>query len=312
MSPIDNVVIIGAGWVGRQVAARMAQFGLNVWLVDREAAVVDQAIAWIGELRTPIGDSFRFSTEVDPSAAEVDESAWAECASRIHDGGVLAELTAEDLQTWHIDLILESVPEQISVKKRVLRLLSSLSLPPCIIASNSSYLVPSITSQFVQHPERFAHLHFHVPVLRRSVCDVVGCTQTTPDVLARLVELAERIEQPPIQLRHEHPGYIFNWLLQSVLRGALELVAKDVADPVDIDRAWKSVSGMPLGPFAIMDQIGLDVIEQVLSNSRWASPTGVTEDDLIAIVRPLINAGRLGIKTDAGFYDYRSSEPAHD
>jgi 3-hydroxyacyl-CoA dehydrogenase len=304
MPPIDNVLIVGAGWVGRQVAARMAQYGLHVWLVDRDAAVVEQALAWIAELTTSVADSFQYSLE---QAAPVSsaEPALADCQSRVRAGGSLMELSTEDLSAWHIDLILESVPEQISIKKRVLRQLSHLAAAPCIIASNSSYLVPSITSQFVQQPERFAHLHFHVPVLRRSVCDVVGCSQTEPEVLSRLVELARRIEQPPIQLRREHPGYIFNWLLQSVLRGALELRAKDVADPEDIDHAWKSVSGMPLGPFAIMDQIGLDVIEQVLSNARWAVPSEINEDDLIAVVRPLVHAGRLGIKSGAGFYNYR-------
>lgn len=298
----------------------MAQFGVQAWLCDRDAAVVADALAWIARLKdNAVSETFQFQLQAtQPGTAHEDaqvsvptdahsnsrQPSLADCERLVHHAGTLNELTSEALQAWHIDLILECVPEQISIKKRVLRQLSGLFPPPGIIASNSSYLVPSITSQFVSDPQRFAHMHFHVPVLRESVCDVVGCSQTSPEVLDKLVDLGERIGQPAIRLRREQPGYIFNWLLQSVLRGALELHAKDVADPADIDRAWKSVTGMPLGPFAIMDQIGLDVIEQVLSNARWAEASPITEDDLIAIVRSLVAAGKLGIKSGEGFYRY--------
>ena len=151
-------------------------------------------------------------------------------------------------------------------------------------------------------------MHFHVPVLRESVCDIVGCAVTQPEVLKQLAELANRIQQPPIQLRHEHPGYIFNWLLQSVLKGALELVALDIVEPRQVDQSWKAVTGMPLGPFGIMDQIGLDVIEQVLSNARWAEPPAVSDQELLAVIQPMIAAGKLGVKTQAGFYEYSQPE----
>jgi 3-hydroxybutyryl-CoA dehydrogenase len=206
-----------------------------------------------------------------------------------------------------IDMVLESVSEQVSSKKRVLREVSSLFPPPTIIASNSSYFVPSQLAGYVEHPSRFAHMHFHVPVLRESVVDIVGCRETENQVLQQLRQLAERIQQAPLMLRNEHPGYIFNWLLQSMLKSALELAVLDVADPEDIDYSWKAVTGMPLGPFGIMDQIGLDVIEQVLSNARWAAPSTVTSDQLLELLRQRTSQGHLGVKTQRGFYDYPAS-----
>jgi 3-hydroxybutyryl-CoA dehydrogenase len=98
---------------------------------------------------------------------------------------------------------------------------------------------------------------------------------------------------------------VFNWLLQAVLKAALELVALDVVDSDDVDRSWKAVTGMQVGPFGMMDQIGLDVIDQVLSNARWAVPPTVSQEQLLAILRPLVEKGKLGIKSGAGFYDYQ-------
>ena len=283
MTAIENVLILGAGWVGRQTAARLARFGLSVWLVDRNQQVSAAAVEWMRELPEFVFDPL-----------------WVD---RVRIASGLRELRAMGVQ---FDLAIESVPEQVSLKKRVLRELSELFPAPTIIVSNSSYFVPSMLSRYVSQPQRFAHLHFHVPVLEDSVVDIVGCAETDPQVIERLRQLTVRIGQEPLVLRREHPGYIFNWLLQSVLRSALELVELDVADPVDIDKSWTAVTGMPLGPFGIMDRIGLDVIEQILSNARWvdASATEVPIEQLLKLLAKHTTAGELGVKTKRGFYDY--------
>ncbi len=283
MNAIEHVLILGAGWVGRQTAARLARFGLSLWLVDRSREVCAAAVEWMRDL-----------PEFAPDPAWVD---------RVQIAPSLRELRGSSVP---IDLAIESVPEQVSLKKRVLRELSQAFPAPTIIASNSSYFVPSMLSGYVSQPQRFAHLHFHVPVLEDSVVDIVGCAETDPQVIERLRRLTLRIGQQPLVLRREHPGYIFNWLLQAVLRSALELVSLDVADPVDIDRSWTAVTGMPLGPFGIMDRIGLDVIEQILSNARWVdkSATEVPIEELLKLLAEHTAAGELGIKTQRGFYDY--------
>ncbi len=281
MSEIQTVVVLGSGWVGRQVAARIARFGVAVWLADKNQAVCADALHWMRQL-----------DEFPPNPN------WLKQVN------IVSSLADFSRERPAVDLIIESIPEQLSLKKRVLREVSRLFGPPTIIASNSSYFVPSTLSSFVEQPDRFAHLHFHVPVLQDSVVDIVGCEATDSSVIQRLQAFATRIEQIPLLLRHEHPGYIFNWLLQSVLKSALELAALDVADPEDIDKSWKSVTGMPLGPFGMMDRIGLDVVEQVLSNARWSQPPSVSTDQLLAILSKHTNCGELGTKTSRGFYEY--------
>ena len=282
MQSIENVLVVGAGWVGRQIAARFAQHGVSVWLLDRDQRVCDDALAWIAALDGAV--------------------TWLD---RVRCSPPLQELAApKDGTPPRVDLAIESIPEQLSLKKRVLREVSRALPPPTIIASNSSYFVPSMLGQFVDHPERFAHLHFHVPVLHDSVVDIVGGPETSAAVIEALRQAVIRVGQDPLVLRKEHPGYVFNWLLQAVLRAALELAALDVADPPDIDRAWKSVTGMPLGPFGIMDRIGLDVTEQVLSNARWAAPSEADIDQLLTLLGEYTRRGDLGVKSGQGFYPY--------
>lgn len=307
MSQIQRVLIVGAGWVGRQVAAKIAASGIDVALVDRSLEVVHEAIEWISHCtksNDPLNLHASESHQQDAiqKSASISNPDWIKRVTAL---SPLAELTRETLAEWQPDLALECVSEQLSLKKRILRRLSELVSDDCIIASNSSYFVPSVLCQFVERPERFAHLHFHVPVLRETVADIVGCQQTTSMVLKSLSEFSRRIGQYPLMLRHEHPGYVFNWLLQAVLKAALELVANDVVDAADVDRSWKSVTGMPLGPFGMMDQIGIDVIDQVLSNARWAPPLSVSDQQLLDVIRPLIQQGKLGVKSGAGFYEYR-------
>jgi len=299
MLPIERVLIVGAGWVGRQVAARLARYGLLVWLVDRQSQVGESALRWIKQ--QAVSDQSTPLQTVPQETQPVHTGCWAE---RVQ---VSTSLLAVR-ESVAIDLIIESVPEQLSLKKRVLREVSALFPPPTLIVSNSSYFVPSLLSGFVSHPSRFAHWHFHVPVLRDSVVDIVGGPETAPEVLECLQKLTERIGQTPLRLRREHPGYIFNWLLQSVLRSALELAALDVADPSDIDKSWTAVTGMPLGPFAMMDRIGLDVIEQVLSNARWGEPPEVAVEQLLALLAKHTTRGELGEKSGVGFYVYGQSQ----
>jgi 3-hydroxybutyryl-CoA dehydrogenase len=307
MPQIQRVLIVGAGWVGRQVAAKIAASGIDVALVDRSLDVVQEAIEWISQC-TKADDPLNLHASESHQQDAIQKSAnnpKPDWIKRVIALAPLAELTGESLAEWQPDLALECVSEQLSLKKRVLRRLSELVSDDCIIASNSSYFVPSVLCKFVERPERFAHLHFHVPVLRETVADIVGCQETNSQVLQSLAEFSQRIGQYPLMLRHEHPGYVFNWLLQAVLKAALELVANDVVDAADVDRSWKSVTGMPLGPFGMMDQIGIDVIDQVLSNARWAPPLSVSDQQLLDVIRPLIQQGKLGVKSGSGFYDYR-------
>ncbi len=284
--PIQRVLIIGAGWTGRQIAGQMVAYGLDVTLVDNNSQALEVSRAWILDQR----ESF-FEQGYWPNVSH------EQLATRIHCA------TGIDAVDGEFDLVLESVSEQFSLKRRIIKAYSERFQPPSIIASNSSYFTPSMLQPHVVSPERFANFHFHVPIWRASLVDIASGPMTDEATLQRLVDLAIRIGQTPLVQRIENPGYVFNWMLKALLQSALQLVDRKIAQPADIDMAWKKVTGMPIGPFGIMDQIGVDLIHQTMSHARFVD--GDEEwQPLVDILQPYVDSNRLGVKTGQGFFDY--------
>ena len=284
--PIQRVLIIGAGWTGRQIAGQMASHGLDVTLVDNHSAALEVSREWILEQREPFSEQGYW-----PDVPR------EELAGRIHTAADIDALTGE------FDLILESVSEQFSLKRRIIKTYSERFASPTIIASNSSYFTPSMMQPHVISPGRFANLHFHVPIWRATLVDIASGPATDDATIQRLVVLAIRIGQTPLVQRIENPGYVFNWMLKALLQSALQLVDRKVALPADIDMAWKKVTGMAIGPFGIMDQIGVDLIHQTMSHARFVD--GDEEwQPLVDILQPYVDSNRLGVKTGQGFFDY--------
>ncbi len=284
--PIQRILIIGAGWTGRQIAGQMASHGLDVTLVDNNAAALEVSRQWILDQREPFAEQGYWP-----------EVPREELAGRIHTAANIDALSGE------FDLILESVSEQFSLKRRIIKTYSERFASPTVIASNSSYFTPSMMQPHVISPGRFANLHFHVPIWRATLVDIASGPATDDATIQRLVVLAIRIGQTPLVQRIENPGYVFNWMLKALLQSALQLVDRKVALPADIDMAWKKVTGMAIGPFGIMDQIGVDLIHQTMSHARFVD--GDEEwQPLVDILQPYVDSNRLGVKTGQGFFDY--------
>ena len=291
MQSTETVVIVGAGWTGRQIAGQMLAFGLRVLLCDPHKPALEASREWILK-------------SVEPFASE---GYWPKSSAKV----ITSNLELLELETLlqsppgsgTIELVLESVPEQAALKRRVLKELSETFRSETILASNSSYFVPSTFSRHVRSPDRYAHFHFHVPIWKATVVDVAAAPQTSQKTLDRLSRLARKIGQTPIVQTVENSGYIFNAMLKSVLRSALELLDRGISDPAQIDLAWTKATGMPTGPFGIMDQIGLDLMLQTMSNARFVEGDQVWSP-LIARIQPLVDAGHLGVKTGQGFFKY--------
>jgi 3-hydroxybutyryl-CoA dehydrogenase len=201
------------------------------------------------------------------------------------------------------DLVSESIPEDPALKGRAFAELNALCPPHTIFATNSSTLLPSMFAAASGRPERLAALHFHLPVWDANVVDVMAHTGTDPAVVMTLVDFARRIGQIPIVTRKESSGYVFNAMLSALNGAALELAANGVAAVPDVDRAWMGIMKMPIGPFGIMDAVGLDTVWKIID--FWAGATGQAQLRVNAdFVKDYIDRGRLGVKTRAGFYDY--------
>lgn len=292
-NPVRRVAIVGAGWTGRQIAGQMAAFGVGVTLIDSVRSALEASRDWILAQRP------RFCAE----------GFWPEIGESLLDNRLRFAIPSDPLANQFEDpesvpdLLLESVPEQASLKRRILRNYSMVLPPSTMIASNSSYFTPSTFSPHIIAPERFAHFHFHVPIWRATIVDIASAPETGQETRDRLIDLAVRIGQTPIVNRVENTGYVFNFMLKGLLQSALQLVDRGVASTTEIDLAWCKGTGMPVGPFGIMDQIGLDIMQQTMSNARFVDGDEVW-GPLLEHVEKLANQGKLGVKTGSGFFEY--------
>ncbi len=285
---IEEVLIVGSGWIGRQIAAQLVAFNVRVWLYDTQPSSVESAIAWIdNHLRR-----------------QVELNTWNE--NQMHEWRDRISLCSR-LGDSPCHLLIECTPEKASSKRRVLRELSETYAFPCIIASNSSYFIPSHFASHLQSPERFLHWHFHAPVWLTRLVDVVPCSSTLESIVEAVAKLSARIDQTPIIQRKENSGYIFNSLLRGVLESAMQLWNDGVATPEQIDFVWRSITRMERGPFRFMDEIGLDVVQQAFQNAKWDGHRH-EYDAWIERLNELVQDGRLGVKSTQGFFRYEETD----
>lgn len=282
----SRVLVVGAGTMGRQIALQCAVHGLEVCLYDVSAAQLDRSAGWTeAQLREFVGAGWLGAGEAEQAARRIQ---------RMADAGAAAE---------GAELLSESVPERLSVKRDVFRQFHALCRPRTLFVTNSSYYLPSMMAAGTGRPERFAALHFHSPVWLANVVDIAPHPRTARETIEQLASFARRIGQIPIVLRKESPGYIFNAMLWAFLLEALRLVGNEVASVEDVDRSWMGVLGTGIGPFGILDRIGLDTAHEIMT--QWAPLLGKGQGERpAAVLAGLVREGRLGEKTGRGFYAY--------
>ena len=279
---INHVLIIGAGTMGGQIALQCAMHGLDVALYDVSADALARGM-----------ERVRGYASYLVAQGRADDDALG----RIRPVTNMAAAAAE------ADLVSESVPEDPALKGRVFAQLNELCPPRTVFTTNSSTLLPSMFAAATGRPARFAALHFHLPPWDANVVDIMAHSDTAPEIVELLVAFAQRIGQIPIVTRRESSGYVFNAMLSALNGAALKLAAEGVADVADIDRAWMGIMKTPIGPFGIMDMIGLETIWTI--TDFWATALGDKGLQANAdFVRGYLDRGRHGRKNGHGFYDY--------
>jgi len=288
---IRRVLIVGSGTMGMEVGFQCALYGCEVALSDVDPA----ALATLGDRARAYGQEIVGAGFLD--AAGLD--------------GALARMTPVSTAlegAAHADLVVECVPEDPALKGRVFAELHPACPPRTIFATNTSSLLPSMFAEATGRPEKVVAFHFHLPVWRSNVVDVMPHAGTDPDVTETLVAFAKRIGQVPIQVARESHGYVFNAIYNAVNREAMTLVANGVASVEDVDRAWMGIFKMPVGPFGMLDEVGIDTVWHI--TDFWARTLGDEQLRRNAdMLRGHLDRGRLGRKSGAGFYDY--PEPAY-
>ena len=271
--------VIGAGTLGRRIALMLATQGAEVRIYARSAEGRQAAKAYV-------------------------EENLPDVVQLVPNGSPGRIVPSDDLASalTGVGLVVESVPEQLDLKKKIFADLDALAPEDAILASNSSSFPSSRFIDHVTKPERVANMHFYMPPTM-NVVEIMSCGKTDPAVIASLMEAAPRWGLAPYHVRRESTGFIFNRVWAAIKRESLAVVAEGVATPEDVDAIFERTFGTPQGPFRLMDMVGLDVvldIEEHYAAERPGIPEGPRQ-----LLGEYIAKGRLGRKSGAGFYNYK-------
>lgn len=284
-----TVGVIGAGTMGAGIAQVCLQAGHEVLLHDVDHAAIERGRGRIADGLAKLVDKGRL--------AAVDRDGLL---AILRDAHSLEGLALES------DLVIEAALEDLDLKTTIFRALGAAAQPTAILATNTSALSVSEIGQSSGHPERVVGLHFFNPAPVMPLVEVVVGRQTTPDTADRATDFAAGLGKQPV-VCHDSPGFIVNRVNRPFTLEALRMLDAGEAGVEQVDRALGS-AGYPMGPFALMDLVGIDV-NLAVAMALWVGFDEATRFMPSRIQSELVAAGRLGRKTGEGFYVYADGRP---
>ena len=275
-----NIAVIGAGTMGAGIAQVFASAGHDVLLCDMSLELAQRG-------RGIIEKNLRRQAEKGRLKPEEAEAALARVTPGLSDGAAGCAL------------ILEAVAERMDVKRALFGQLDKLCPAGTVFASNTSSL--SLTELSLGLSRPVVGMHFFNPAPVMALVEVISGLTTPKDLADRVYELARSLGKEPVRVR-EAPGFVVNRILIPMINEAIFTLSEGVADAESIDRAMKLGANHPIGPLALADLIGLDVVLSICETLQ--REFGDDKYRPAPLLRQMVRAGRLGRKSGGGFYDY--------
>ena len=284
---IEKIGVVGCGLMGSGIAQVAAQAGCQVTVREVSQQLLDKGLQGI-----------------DKNLARLVEKGTLSAADRDQVRGRLRGTTnLEDLKDS--DVIIEAIIEQLPAKRELWGALDKICPKPTIFASNTSSLSITEMATFTQRPDRFVGMHFFNPVPVMKLVEVIRTIATDPKVFEEMVAFGQRLGKTVVRTS-DRTGFIVNRLLVPYLLDAVRALEEGVGSVEDIDNSMKIGCGYPMGPFTLLDFVGLDTTYYIsiimfdeFKEKRFASPP---------LLQRMVLAGWNGRKAGRGFYDY--SDPA--
>ncbi|CAK1227678.1 3-hydroxyacyl-CoA dehydrogenase [Fructobacillus tropaeoli] len=280
---IKNVVVAGGGVLGSQIAFQSAFTDFNVTVYGRSEDSLKRAKERLQPYVAIYNDFYDDGQKADSVIEKIRFTADLEKAVK------------------DADLVIEAIPESLAAKESFYRELSSVAPKETIFATNSSTFIPSQFVDYVSQPERLLAIHFANQIWANNTAEIMGHAGTNAQYMDDLVQFAKDIRMVPFRLNKEQHGYLLNSLLVPFLEAGQKLWADEVADPQTIDKAWMIATGAPMGPFAILDVIGLNTPYNLALAQAKDNPI---EEKIAALLKERIDQNEMGLATQKGFYEY--------
>ncbi|WP_338730851.1 3-hydroxybutyryl-CoA dehydrogenase [Mangrovimonas cancribranchiae] len=289
---MKNIAVIGAGTMGNGIAHTFAQSGFNVQLIDISEEALNRGLATI----TKNLDRMLAKEKI----SETDKNATL--------GNITTFTNVED-GVKASDLVVEAATENVDLKLKIFKQLDEVCSKDTILATNTSSISITQIAAVTSRPDQVIGMHFMNPVPIMKLVEIIRGYNTTDDVTNTIMELSKTLGKVPVEV-NDYPGFVANRILMPMLNESIETLYNGVAGVKEIDTVMKLGMAHPMGPLQLADFIGLDVCLSILEvmYEGFKNPKYAPCPLLVNMVR----AGKLGVKSGEGFYDYSESRKAEN
>tara|TARA_B110000093_G_scaffold179487_1_gene219729 strand:- start:1210 stop:2097 length:888 start_codon:yes stop_codon:yes gene_type:complete len=287
---MKNIAVIGAGTMGNGIAHTFAQFGFNVQLIDISQNSLDKGVATI-------------TKNLDRMVAKerISEEDKNKTLSKI------TTYTSVKEGVKYASLVLEAATENVDLKLKIFKQLDEVCPEDTILATNTSSISITQIGAVTNRPEQVIGMHFMNPVPIMKLVEIIRGYNTSDEVTNFIMELSKKVGKIPVEV-NDYPGFVANRILMPMINESIETLYNRVAGVQEIDTVMKLGMAHPMGPLQLADFIGLDVCLSILQvmHDGFKNPKYAPCPLLVNMVR----AGKLGVKSGEGFYDYSESRKA--